>query len=135
MVGGTDLVVLRLKDISDQIVPKIADSFEVFDFDPVIRSRIRTWFAGGADGNVLRVCQGETVTDPDILLGQRAPQTNGPDGTVQKVIGDANSPDYFYPKMTDAFLRHNAPRLVPPNDLHHAVPKLFLAHAIKTTQF
>jgi hypothetical protein len=98
------------------------------------RGRIRDWFAAG-HGRVLRVYQGNTVTDPDILVGERAPHVSGPDGTVQKIIGSADTPDYFYLKMTDAFLRRHAARLMQQNDLHHVVPKLFLVHAVKTTLF
>ena len=75
------------------------------------------------------------MTDPDLFTAREQPRINGPDGTVQKTIGDAVHPSYFYLKMTDAFLRHHARGVVPPNDLHHAVPKLFLTHAIKTTTF
>ena len=101
----------------------------------IFRGRIRSWFANGAQGRVLRIYQGNTVTDPDLFTARDQPRTNGADGTVQKIIGDAVHPSYFYLKMTDAFLRHNARGVVPPNDLHHAVPKLFLSHAIRTTTF
>ena len=99
------------------------------------RGRIRSWFANGADGRVLRIYQGITVTDPDLFTDRNQPRINGPDGTVQKTIGDATHPSYFYLKVTDAYLRHQARGIVPPNDLHHAVPKLFLPHAIRTTTF
>ncbi len=101
----------------------------------IFRGRIRSWFANGAGGRVLRIYQGSTVTDPDLFTGRDQPRVSGGDGTVQKTIGDAQHPSYFYLKMTDAFLRHHARGVVPPNDLHHAVPKLFLTHAIKTTTF
>ena len=99
------------------------------------RRRINAWFSSGADGKVLRIYQGITVTDPDILAGQPGPHISGPDGTQQKSVGDTDTPDYYYLKMTDPFMTHRARRMVPPNDLHHAVPKLFLVHAIKTTSF
>src|SRR5262249_18766886 len=101
------------------------------------RGRLRTWFNAGADNKAVRIYQGITVTDPDLFTGSGANVVRGPFGTVQKTMGRMDNPyvdrpSYYYLRMTDEFLRRHAARLIAQTDLHHAVPKLFFLHALKT---
>ncbi|WP_426956182.1 hypothetical protein [Muricoccus radiodurans] len=102
--------------------------------EPPFKNSLRTWFNGGSD-RVIRSYWGHTVHRCDLYDSEPGSAFAGDDGTVQRTMRfghPAGVPDYMWIGFTEAFLKHRCQFLKQGTDLHHAIPKIFLPHALRT---
>lgn len=97
------------------------------------KTDLRAWFNSASD-LVIRSYWGFTVHPCDLYAGEH-PGVPADDGAETRSVSfghPAGVPDYMWVHFTDAFLKHHGRSLAARTDLHHAIPQLFLSHALRT---
>lgn len=115
---------LKAVFVFDCFFPATQDAF---------KKDLKKWFDSSVN-LVIRVYWGFTVHRCDLYADQ--PAGLGDEGTETRSMSYGHSagvPDYMWVHFTDAFFKHRCRSLAAAGqDLHHAIPKLFLTHALQT---